>query len=237
MGVFGVPLQSLLLAQTTHVPLAWLPVWTFKQTCLVGSFVAQAVAAAASHPSQVPVSRLQIGSWGVAHWVSIRQPTHIPFINVAVAVITQTGLFGSLVAHALALESEHPWQVPVDWLQMGAWGVWQSLSMRHPTHIPAFEPASPGVQSGVPALRLPQAVVFAALQPRQVPASWSQMGMLPMHLALGQMNGVPPVPLAPAAPPTPPRPPLPPAPPLPPTPPSSTHTFLLLHVPIMQSLV
>ena len=61
MGAVGVPLQSLLLTQTTHVPLAWLPVATFKQAGLVESFAAHAVPPAASHPSQVPVSRLQMG--------------------------------------------------------------------------------------------------------------------------------------------------------------------------------
>ena len=159
----------------------------------------------------------------------MRQPTHIPFVKLAVAAVTQKGLVVSFVAQAL--ESVHAWQVPVDVLQMGAWAVLQSLFVRQTTHIPASWPASPGAQSGVPASRLPQAVVFSAPQPRQVPASWSQKGFFPMHVALGQVNGVPPVPFAPAAPPT------PPAPPLPPIPPSTSHTLVVvLHVPLRQSL-
>ena len=210
MGVFGVPLQSLLVAQTTHVPLAGVPVATFKQTGLAASFVMHAFAPAASHPSQVPVSTLQIGVWGVVQWVSMRQPTQVPFIKVAVAVVTQTGLVVSFVAHAL--ESAQAWQVPVDVLQIGAWGVLQSLLERQLTHIPANEPASPGAQSGVPPSGLPQALLFPALQPRQPPASTSQIGVFPMHVVLGQVKGMPPVPLKPAAPPTPPEPPVPPAP-------------------------
>jgi hypothetical protein len=159
----------------------------------------------------------------------MRQPTHIPFVKLAVAAVTQKGLVVSFVAQAL--ESVHAWQAPVDVLQMGAWAVLQSLFVRQTTHIPASWPASPGAQSGVPASRLPQALVFSAPQPRQVPASWSQKGLFPMHVALGQVNGVPPVPFAPAAPPT------PPAPPLPPIPPSTSHTLVVgLHVPLRQSL-
>ncbi len=206
MGVFGVALQSLLEAQMTHVPLTGVPVATFKQTGLAASFVMHAFAPAASHPSQVPVSTLQMGVWGVVQWVSMRQLTHIPFIRVAVAVVTQTGLLASFVAHAP--ESAHAWQVPVDVLQIGAWGVLQSMFVRQPTHIPAIGPASPGTQTGVPASRLPQAAVFSALQPRQLPASTSQIGVLPLHMGLGQAKA----PAAPAAPPTPAVPPLPPMP-------------------------
>lgn len=114
----GALLQSLVRRQPTHVPFARLPFAVFAQTGLVASFVAHAVAAAVSHPSQVPVSRLQIGAWGAAHWVSMRHPTHIPFIKVVVAIVTQTGLVRSFVAHAL--ESAHAWQVPVERLQIGA---------------------------------------------------------------------------------------------------------------------
>jgi hypothetical protein len=133
----------------------------------------------------------------------MRQPTHIPFIKVAVAVVTQTGFVGSFVAHAL--ESAHAWQAPVEALQMGAWGVLQSLFVRQPTHIPAVEPASPRTQTGVPASRLPQAVVFSALQLRQLPASTSQMGVVPLHLGFGQVKvaGTPPAPPAPPFPPPP----------------------------------
>ena len=204
-AVEGGTLQSLFMRQPTHVPFAKVAVVVVTQTGLLEFFVAHAFVPAASHPSQVPVSRLQIGVWGVVHWVSMRQPTHIPFIKVAVAVVTQTGLVVSFVAHAL--ESAHAWQVPVDVLQMGAWGVLQSPFVRQPTHIPAIEPASPGTQTGVPASGLPQAAVFSALQPWQFPASTSQMGVFPVQLE--QVNGAPPVPLLPAAPP----PPLPPVPP------------------------
>ena len=229
MGIFGL-LQSLFIRQPTQVPFAKLPLAAFAQTGMFTFFVAHAVAPAASHPSQVPVSRLQIGVWGVVHWVSMRQPTHIPFIKVAVAVVTQTGLVVSFVAHAL--ESAHAWQVPVDVLQMGARGV-QSWFVRQPTHIPAIGPASPGTQSGVPpSSRLAQAAVFSALQPRQFPASTSQMGVFPVHPALAQVNGAPPVPLAPAAPPWPPMPPRPPAPPAPPS--TSQRLVVRLHVPASQ---
>jgi hypothetical protein len=147
MGVVGVPLQSLFARQPTHVPFAGVPLASFAQTGFFVSFVAQAVAPAVSHPSQVPVSRLQIGVWGVVQWVSRRQLTHIPFIKVAVAVVTQTGLLASFVAHAL--ESAHAWHVPVDRLQIGAWGVvLQSLFERQLTHIPGIGPASPATQSG-----------------------------------------------------------------------------------------
>ena len=118
MGVDGATLQSLFMRHPTQVPFARLPVAVFAQTGLLLSFVAQAVAPAVSHPWQVPVSRLQIGVWGAVHWVFVRQPTHVPFIKVAVAVVTQTGLVESFVAQAL--ESGHAWQVPVDVLQMGA---------------------------------------------------------------------------------------------------------------------
>jgi len=208
-AVEGGTLQSLFMRQPTHVPFVTVAVVAVAQTGLLAFFVAQAVVPAASHPSQVPVSRLQMGVWGVVHWVSMRQPTHIPFTKVAVAVVTQTGLFASFVAHAL--ESAHAWHVPVDVLQIGAWGVLQSLFVRQPTHIPANEPASPGTQTGVPASGPPQAAVFSALQPRQLPASTSQMGVFPVQLE--QVNGAPPVPLAPAAPPSPPAPPRPPVPP------------------------
>ena len=44
---------------------------------------------------------------------------------------------------AHALESAHAWHVPVDRLQIGAWGVvLQSLFERQLTHIPASVPAS-----------------------------------------------------------------------------------------------
>ena len=147
MGVVGVVLQSLFARQPTHVPFATLPLAVFAQTGFFVSFVAHAVAPAASHPSQVPVSTLQIGVWGVVQWVSTRQPTHVPFIKLAVAVVTQTGLLVSFVAHAL--ESAHASHVPVDRLQIGAWGVLQSVFERQLTHIPTLEPASPCTQSGL----------------------------------------------------------------------------------------
>jgi hypothetical protein len=204
IGVFTVPPQSLLLTQTTHVPLLALPVGTFKQTGTFAFLVAHAVAPAASHPSQAPVSRLQIGVWGVVHWVSMRQPTHIPFIKVAVAVVTQTGFVGSFVVHAVAPAASHPWQVPVDGLQMGAWGVVQSLFARQLTHIPAVEPASPGTQSGLFESSFWQALESTHFS--QLLAAMLQMGVLAGQRVSAHEKGVPPVPLAPAAPPAPPEP-------------------------------
>ncbi len=227
IGAVGV-VQSLLLTQTTHVPFIKVVVAVVTQTGLFGSFVAHALESA--HAWQVPVEVLQMGAWEVAlQSLFARQPTHVPFSKVAVAIVTQTGLVGSFVAHAL--ESAHAWQVPVEVLQMGAWGVLQSLFARQPTHIPASEPASPGTQTGEPPSGLPQAPIVALLQARQLPASTSQMGVFPVHVELGQAKGVPPVPLAPAAPPN------PPTPPRPPTPPSTSHRlFLRLQCPVLQSL-
>jgi hypothetical protein len=109
----------------------------------------------------------------------VRQPTHIPASGPA-SPGTQTGVATSFAAHAL--EFAQAWHVCVDRLQMGLDDMaLQSVFARQPTHIPAFEPASPGTQTGVPALRLPQAAVFAALQLRQVPPSISQMGVVPLH--------------------------------------------------------
>ena len=209
MGVFSVPLQSLFVRQATHVPFARGPLAAFRQTGLVESFVAHAVAAATSHPSQVPVSRLQIGVWEVVQWLSMRQPTHIPFIKVAVAVVTQTGWVASLVAQEL--ESAQAWQVPVDRLQMGAWDVVQSLFVRQPTHIPAIGPPSPGTQNGLVESNFWQALESAHFS--QLLAAMLQMGVLPGQRVSAHENGVPPVPLAPAAPPAPPEPALAPAPP------------------------
>ncbi|HTB59447.1 MAG TPA: hypothetical protein VLC06_16345 [Polyangia bacterium] len=209
MGVVGVPLQSLFARQPTQVPFGRLPLAAFAQTGMFTFFVAHAVAPAASHPSQVPVSRLQIGVWGVVHWLSVRQLTHIPCIKVAVAVVTQTGWVGSLVAHAL--EFVHAWQVPVDRLHMGAWGVSQSLFERQLTHIPAIEPASPGTQSGLVESSFWQALESAHFS--QLLAAMLQMGVLPGQRVSAHEKGVPPVPLAPAAPPAPPEPAVAPPPP------------------------
>ena len=230
MGVFSVLLQSLLVTQTTHVPLAGLPVGIFKQTGLLASFVMHAFVPAASHPSQVPVSRLQMGVCAVVQWASMRQPTHVPFIRVAVAVVTQTGLVGSFVAHAL--ESAHAWHVPVDKLQIGAWGVvLQSLFERQLTHIPAIAPASPGTQSGRVESNFWQALESAHFS--QLLAAMLQIGVLLGQRVSAHEKGVPPVPLEPPTPPTPPTPP----PPAPAAPPSTSHTLLLrLQVPFVQSL-
>jgi hypothetical protein len=94
----------------------------------------------------------------------------------------------------------------------------QSLFETQATHMPKRVPASAAeTQALVPASKLRQAVVLSTLsQPRQVPASWSQIGVLLslLHFELGQMKGAPPAPPGePAAAPAPPMPPDPAAPP------------------------